>query len=110
MATDSEHWQDVAEPSQAETQLAVGAFEPLPGWTRIGELVRVLGVLVPLTGAHEGPLLWVHPSLHQFLVARRLVGLPEKEIARWALRGQLRPEWAEALRFAIELEADDESP
>jgi transcriptional regulator with XRE-family HTH domain len=107
MATDKGSWHDVAERAEAEAQLAMSGFEPLPGWTRTGEIVRIQGVLVPLMGAFDGPLLWVHPSLHQFLVARRLVTLPEEDVAHWVRLGQLRPEWAETLRFAVELEADD---
>jgi len=82
--------------------------------SRTFDALRAFGVLVPLGGfadpaaavSAEATVAWVHRSVHEFLVAERLVGQPAEDVVALVEdRCWFRPEWANVLDFAVGLEA-----
>ncbi|MFJ9897354.1 NACHT domain-containing protein [Streptomyces sp. NPDC091280] len=118
MATTGNRWRDAVSVEECDRCLSDGGL-PLPsGRSRTDALVRVHGVLLylgafgaaPATGPWvSGPLVvWVHPVVHQYLVAFRLLQLPGAELDQWLSDALLRPEWSETIVFAMELESGPE--
>jgi hypothetical protein len=107
MAADCGYWQDSIEVRRCEQLLAGYGPAAPPGRSHTWEPVRQIGILVQAGGEEhalgDGPVLWIHRSVQQYLVARKLTGLgaaPDPHIENaW-----LQPAWADVLDFAIGLE------
>jgi len=125
MAAARPHWRDAVDVGECESILAAAGLPVPSDRSRTWDPVRTLGILVqagtvqagtvqadmaggqaPAPVLGEGPVLWVHGSVHEFLTARRLVTLGEPA-AREVLdeRCWSRPEWGNVLDFALGLEA-----
>lgn len=108
MSTAHAEWRDAVDDEECEEQLAGTGLRALPGWTRTNELVTLHGLLLRLgVSARElwdTPVTWVHPTLHEYLTAHRLIDAEQSEIDRWLDHGLHRPEWESTFRFAVELE------
>ncbi|MDX3611311.1 NACHT domain-containing protein [Streptomyces europaeiscabiei] len=112
MAVSGPHWRDAIDVVHAD-DILTEAFGPALASgdrSRSFEAVRHLGILAQpglADNVEPAPLTWVHRSIHQFMVARRLVTMPPAETCSLVEeRCWLRPEWADVLDFAIGLESD----
>jgi TIR domain len=111
MATGSASWRDAVALDECELALdpALTGLRGEYSHTFVG--VRGFGILVQLGGQADGEpatIAWIHRSVHQFLVATRLITLPASDLAELVdERCWLRPEWGDVLDFAIGLEAAD---
>jgi hypothetical protein len=119
MATTGNRWRDAVSVEECDRCLSDGGLPLPPGRSRTDALVRIHGVLLylgvlgeaPVSGPRaSGPLVvWVHPVVHQYLVAARLLQLPDTELDQWLSEAAMRPEWFETILFATDLESGEET-
>jgi hypothetical protein len=107
-------WRDAITPEECDRTLAESALVPRPGSSHAWELIREIGILVqPSSSTHElhgdGPVTWVHRSVHEYLAAIEFVKQTDDVIAT-VLDTQcwLHTAWANVLDFALGLEAADD--
>lgn len=107
MSAAGPEWQDSVDDETCE-QLLATALDRTPQWTRTAEMIILHGVLLRLGSnpytSWDSPIIWVHPTVHEYLTARRLITLPDDDIDHWLDRGLHRPEWHATFLFASELE------
>ncbi|MFE0729817.1 hypothetical protein ACFW2X_16480 [Streptomyces antibioticus] len=110
MATAGPVWRDAIAVAGCEAALEQAGLPPSRDHSRSWLAVREVGILVQ-AAAHggdplgDGPVLWIHRSVQEFLVARKLVTLSGDELSEvLGERAWMRPEWGEVIHFAIGLE------
>ncbi|MEV5632071.1 NACHT domain-containing protein [Micromonospora tulbaghiae] len=109
MATDPRGWCDAIEAAACEDQLAARGPAASGRESRTSRLVREHGILVMLGGTMAGvtaKVLWIHRSVHEFLTARRLVGLPAAEGRAMVELLATSPQWIGVRDFAMELRSE----
>lgn len=110
MATAGPVWRDAIAVAGCEAELERAGLQPSRDHSRTWLAVREVGILVQ-AAAHgpdplgDGPVLWIHRSVQEFLVARKLVTLSEDSLSDvLGGRAWMQPEWGEVIHFAIGLE------
>lgn len=110
MASPGEAWSDSITPSEAEQVLA-GSF-PNDGHSLVFRLMRECGILVQpgVAAGHvsDAPVMWVHRSVHQFLVAKALIDGRVDHPRNLIEQQWLSPVWTDVLQLAVGLEAEPE--
>ncbi|WP_162890182.1 NACHT domain-containing protein [Streptomyces olivoreticuli] len=110
MATGIPVWRDAIDIAECESELARAGLQPSRDHSRSWLAVREIGVLVQAAAQRseplgDSPVLWIHRSVHEFLVARKLVTLPADYLTELlGHRAWMQPEWGEVIHFAIGLE------
>ncbi|MFJ8061422.1 NACHT domain-containing protein [Streptomyces sp. NPDC096142] len=111
MATADPVWRDAITVAGCETELERAGLQPSRDHSRSWLAVREVGILVQAAAQGgdplgDGPVLWIHRSVQEFLVARKLVSLSGDDLsAVLGERAWMQPEWGEVIHFAIGLEA-----
>jgi len=106
MAVGGQNWRDVVSVDECEQTLDEALTTAVGERSRTFEALRAFGILVQLGVTDDPALAWVHRSVHEFLVAGRLLEQPAGQVAELVdQRCWFRPEWADVLDFAIGLEA-----
>ncbi|MFF7259200.1 NACHT domain-containing protein [Streptomyces sp. NPDC008159] len=110
MATAGPVWRDAIAVAGCEAELERAGLQPSRDHSRSWLAVREVGILVQ-AAAHggdplgDGPVLWIHRSVQEFLVARKLVTLSGDDLSEvLGERAWMQPEWGEVIHFAIGLE------
>jgi hypothetical protein len=108
MATEDGRWCDAVDVRRCEQVLmAYGPAAPA-GRSHTWEPLRQVGILVQPDGGEdvpgEGPVLWIHRSVQQYLAARKLIQLGP-DVNAVVMGVWLHPAWGDVLDFAIGLEA-----
>jgi hypothetical protein len=108
MATEDGRWRDAVDIGRCEQVLMAHGPAPSPGRSHTWEPLRQVGILVQPDGGEDvpgqGPVLWIHRSVQQYLAARKLIGLgPGVNVV--VANAWLHPAWGDVLDFAIGLEA-----
>jgi hypothetical protein len=108
MATDGPFWADSLPADECETVLAAELAGAPGRHSRTFEARRLFGILVSLGGdddVRSAPVSWIHRSVHQYLVATRLVAQSGERIEELVeSKGWFRPEWRDVFDFAVGLE------
>jgi hypothetical protein len=110
MATEQGRWRDSMDVGRCEQILATSGPTVPHGRSHTWELVRQIGILVQEGAEHslgDGPVLWIHRSVQQFLAARKLVALGSAA-APYVENAWLHPAWGDVLDFAIGMETGQE--
>lgn len=108
-------WRDAVQVEVCDAVLAREGPQPFPGRSYAWAPIREIGILVqPGTSSSQplgdGPVTWVHRSVHEYLAATRLIGMTIEDVAAIKQRCWFHPAWANVLDFAIGLEADGGEP
>jgi len=106
MATEQGRWRDSIDVGRCERILGASGASAPPGFSHTWELVRQIGILVQEGAEHslgDGPVLWIHRSVQQFLAARKLVALGTAA-GPYIENAWLHPAWGDVLDFAIGME------
>jgi hypothetical protein len=112
MATSERGWQDALSVDECEEILAADGPADSSHSLLWGP-VRQIGILVqpgvgPDMPLGDGPVMWIHRSVHEFLVARKLTVEPaDVTAALFERRCWFHPAWANVLDFALGLESAD---
>jgi len=111
MATERGRWQDTISARRCEQVLAAYGPSMPREHSHTWEPVRQIGILVQEGGEEhslgDGPVLWIHRSVQQYLAARRLVALGPAA-APYIESAWLHPAWGDVLDFAIGMETEQE--
>jgi hypothetical protein len=113
MAAGGRSWRDALPVDACEEILASPRLAATPGQSLVWELVRQVGILTqPGCGPDEpmgdGPVMWIHRSVHEFLVAKRLLRESAETIATLLeKRCWFHPAWGNVLDFALGMEMSD---
>ncbi|MGW4210939.1 NACHT domain-containing protein [Lentzea sp. NPDC004789] len=106
MATDRPAWCDAVPVDECESVLDRALGSVPTQRSRVFAATRAFGLLVPWGGDDAAPIGWIHRSVHQFVVAEKLVTLPPSDVeVLVAGRAWACPEWTDVLDFALGLEA-----
>ena len=108
MATEGDRWRDAVDIGRCEQVLMAHGPAAPAGHSHTWEPLRQVGILVQPDGGEDvpgdGPVLWIHRSVQQYLVARKLIHLGP-EVNTFVAGAWLHPAWGDVLDFAIGLEA-----
>ncbi|GLY47534.1 TIR domain-containing protein [Lentzea sp. NBRC 102530] len=107
MATSERAWRDAVPIDECEVVLDRALGSVTAARSRVFDATRAFGVLVPWGGGDDAPIGWIHRSVHQFVVAEKLVTLPAAEVEDLVgARAWACPEWTDVLDFALGIEAE----
>jgi hypothetical protein len=106
MATSGQAWRDAVPVDECESVLDRSLGSVSTPRSRVFDATRAFGVLVPWGGDDAAPIGWIHRSVHQFVVAEKLITLGADEVGELlGERAWACPEWTDVLDFALGLEA-----
>lgn len=108
MATQDGRWRDAVDIGGCEHVLMAHGPAAPPGHSHTWEPLRQVGILVQPDGGEdvpgEGPVLWIHRSVQQYLAAKKLIR-QGPDVNTFVSGAWLHPAWRDVLDFAIGLEA-----
>lgn len=108
MATQDGRWRDAVDIGRCEQVLIPHGPAAPPGQSHTWEPLRQVGILVQPDGGEDvpgdGPVLWIHRSVQQYLAARKLIH-QGPDVNTFVTGAWLHPAWGDVLDFAIGLEA-----